>query len=327
MGTPADLFRVWRLRACVPFVFVLLFAIAGCRSSHGDSGSGAASTTPPISASSYPFDGNEAYSYLTAQCDFGPRVPGTEAHQKCEQYILDTLRPNVDEITEQDFHWDDPDRGKDLNLSNILARINPTGKPKIMICAHWDTRPTADMDFNPENRDKPIPGADDGASGVAVLLELAKQFHLAQPKACVELAFWDAEDWGPEDDKMYVGAKYFSKHAGDWRPDEAILIDMIGQKDLVIPEEGTSLQKEPRLIDTVYTAAADLGYAAQFPRRSDYTITDDHDPLLDAGIPAIDLIDFNYPYWHTLDDTPDKCSPDSLRIVGRVLSRVIYESH
>lgn len=307
-------------RICILFAIAVAVSMAGCHLSHRASGA-------RIPATAYPFDGDEAYAYLSAQCAFGPRPPATDAHRQCEQYIVDTIRPNVDELTEQKFHYSDPDRGKDLLLTNILARINSTGKPKIMLCAHWDTRPTADKDFNLDNRSKPIPGADDGASGVAVLLELAKQFHAARPAACVEIAFWDAEDWGPGDDKMYLGAKYFAKNAGDWRPDEAILIDMIGQKDLEVPEEATSLEQAPELVDTVWTAADDLGYKKNFPRRSDYKIIDDHDPLLDAGIPAIDLIDFNYAYWHTLDDTADKCSPQSLRIVGRVLSRVVYNAH
>ena len=301
----------------------LLIVLVGCHmaphASNADSG--------PTASALPPFDGAESFSYLTAQCAFGPRVPGTAAHDRCEQYILDTLRPNVDKLTTQDFHWSDPARNKRLNLSNIQASINPNGKKKILLCAHWDTRPTADEDFNPANRSTPIPGADDGASGVAVLLELAKQFHKARPECCVELGFWDAEDWGPGDDKMYVGATYFSQHPGEWRPDEAILIDMIGQKGLIIPQERTSLDKEPGLTETVWDAADALGYQQYFPRRSDYTITDDHDPMIDAGIPTIDLIDFNYAYWHTLDDTPDKCSADSLQTVGRVLTKVVDDYH
>jgi hypothetical protein len=310
-------------------LFVLLAALVclpllpiACRSQGDDGQSGAPRTAAPTVPD---FDSNESFQYLTQQCDFGPRVPNSATHQKCEQYILDNLKPYVDQTITQNFPYKDTNRNVDLHLSNILGIINPNGADKILLCAHWDTRPTADNDFTLANRDKPIPGADDGASGVAVLLELAKVFHKTRPKAEVILAFWDGEDWGPDDGHMYLGAIYFSKYPGNLKPNKAILIDMIGNKGVTVPREAYSENKEPALVDEFYNDADSLGYTQQFPSAAGQEIYDDHWPMIAAGIPTIDLIDFNYAYWHTLQDTPDKCSPGSLIIIGRSLELFVYD--
>ena len=271
------------------------------------------------------FDSANSFSMLEQQCTFGPRVPNTEAHAECEQYIIQQLKPYVDSTVLQNFKYHDTSRDVTLNLTNILGVINPGGTDKILLCAHWDSRPTADQDFDISNRNKPIPGADDGASGVAVLLELAKVFHVTRPKAEVILAFWDAEDWGPDDPHMYLGADYFSEHPGILMPNKAVLIDMIGNKGVTIPKEQYSAMHVAALQNEVYADAASLGYSAQFPNTQGFDITDDHVPMNEAGIPTVDLIDFNYAYWHTLQDTPDKCSPDSLNIVGRTLELFVYD--
>jgi len=297
---------------------VLPFA---CQSANQATDSSSATTTPVVPD----FDANESYAMLSAQCAFGPRVPNTAAHARCEQYIIDNLKPYVDQVVTQNFPYQDTNRNVNLHLTNILGIINPSGTDKILLCAHWDTRPTADNDFTFSNRDKPIPGADDGASGVAVLLELAKVFHKTRPNAEVILAFWDGEDWGPDDAHMYLGADYFSAHPGQLKPNKAILIDMIGNIGVTVPREAYSENSEPALMDEFYGDAAKLGYSAQFPDKAGLEITDDHWPMIAAGIPTIDLIDFNYAYWHTLQDTPDKCSPDSLMIIGRALEYFVYE--
>ena len=271
------------------------------------------------------FDQDRAFALLKQQCDFGPRVPNTVAHAKCQDLIVNDLRPNVDQVLTQDFVYPDHNRNVNLHLSNIIGVINPTAAHKILLCAHWDTRPTADNDFTPSNRNKPIPGADDGASGVAVLLELARAFHAQRPKTGVILAFWDGEDWGPDEAHMYLGAVYYAKHPVPIKPDKLILIDMIGQKDLVVPKEQFSQQRYPDLVDEVFKDAAALGYQTEFPMRDGEAISDDQLPLSNSGIPCIDLIDFNYASWHTLDDTPDKCSPQSLQAVGRTLEKFVYD--
>lgn len=310
--------------SCFVLPLLTVLALSGCHNSSAPAGqqSGAvahADATVPA------FDGDQAFSFLTDQVAFGPRVPNTPAHAECEQYILKNLKPYVNVTGTQNFTWQDNHRHVLLHLTNIFGVINPQAKPRIMICAHWDTRPTADEDFDIQNRTKPIPGADDGASGVAVLLELARVFHTTPPKCCVILTFWDGEDWGPDDPEMYLGARYFAKNPGPYKPDESILLDMIGQQNLVIPREQWSEQHYPQLDDQVWNAAHALGYTAQFPDEVKYDITDDQIPLGNVGIPSIDVIDFDYPYWHTLQDTPAHCSPDSLVIVGRTMEKVVYD--
>jgi hypothetical protein len=298
--------------------FIVLFLVCGCRNNPVAK----ATPTPPPP---YPaFDNNRAFADLSAQCAFGPRVPATTAHEKGLEFIRVNLTKFADSVQTQPFIWNDPDTGRHIPMTNIFGVINPSGSPRIMLSAHWDSRPTADQEVDPLKRRQPIPGADDGASGVAVLLELARGLHDQKPKACVILAFWDGEDWGPGEDNMYVGAAYFAKHMMNLKPDEGVLIDMIGQKALKIPIETNSYEHSPKLVDKVWKTAADLGLSSVFVQSMPYRIDDDHKPLIQAGIPTIDLIDFDYAYWHTLDDTPDKCSPDSLGFVGKVLGAFIY---
>ena len=223
------------------------FMMAGCHSPTGALHAQSSVSADPL-VNRPVFDAVRSFSDLEAQCAFGPRVPNTTAHDRCLKFLVSRLKPLADEVVTQDFVVTDTHRGVDLHLTNVLAVFNPKAKHKIMLCAHWDSRPTADNDFDLANRDKPIPGADDGASGVAVLLELARLFKEGRPAVGVVLAFWDAEDWGPDDAHMYLGARYFAKNPDGYRPDEAILIDMIGQKHLSIPEEVYSSDHYPRLV-------------------------------------------------------------------------------
>ena len=301
-----------------------LLLLAGCRT---QSQTMPAPTVPLLSvnAASPPvrsaFDGERAFSDLTAQCALGVRPPGSLGHAQCLELIRQRLAPNVDKVVLQPFTYTDPARHVTLHLTNILGIINPNAAKKVMLFTHWDTRPTADMDLDHKNQ--PIVGADDGASGTAAQLELARVFHAQRPKVGVILLFVDGEDWGPGEEKMYLGARYFAAHPGIYKPDYAILLDMIGKKDVTIFREGRSQEWQPELNAKVWKAAADLGYGANFPDSVKYTIGDDHVPFHEAGIPAIDLIDFDYAYWHTLGDTADKCSPQSLKAVGDVMAKVV----
>jgi len=304
-----------------PLAFAL-FVLPGCRT---QSQTVAVSTVPPPAAASPPtrsaFDGDRAYADLTAQCALGVRPPGSAGHAACLELIQKRLTPNVDKVVLQPFTYADPARHVTLHLTNILGIINPKATKKVMLFTHWDTRPTADMDL--DHKTQPILGADDGASGTAAQLELARVFHAKRPAIGVILLFVDGEDWGPGEEKMYLGARYFAAHPGLYKPDYAILLDMVGKKDVTIYREGRSQTWQPDLNDKVWKAAADLGYAANFPDSVKYTIGDDHVPFHNAGIPAIDLIDFDYAYWHTLGDTADKCSPQSLKAVGDVMAKVV----
>lgn len=301
-----------------------LLLSAGCRTQSQTNGhQGVASAAPPPAVRSA-FDGDRAFAMLQAQCDMGVRPPGSAAHEKCKAYILQQLTPNVDKVDTQAFPYHDPDRKVMLHLTNIIGVINPAAAKKVLLFTHWDTRPTADQDL--DHKDKPIIGADDGASGVATLLELARVLHAKRPTVGVILLFVDGEDWGPGEDKMYLGAIHFAQNPGAYKPAYAILLDMIGQKDLQIHREQGSQYEHPELNDRVWAAAAALGYGAQFPNSPiGQGIGDDHVPFNAAGIPAIDLIDFDYPYWHTLQDTADKCSPQSLKAVGDVMAKVVTD--
>ncbi|NSW78593.1 MAG: M28 family peptidase [Chthonomonadetes bacterium] len=268
------------------------------------------------------FDGKRAFADLEKQVSFGPRVPGTQAHLQCRDWLMTELEKSADRVELQTFTQ--VVNGKSLRLYNIFGIFNENAPRRIMLCAHWDTRPTADEELDPANRRKPILGANDGASGVAVLLELARQFKAKRPQVGVIIAFWDGEDYGPDVDTMLLGSRYFAKNMGKLRPTYGILLDMVGDKDLQIYKETNSVLAAPELVERVWRTAEQLGYRKYFPNAQKYTITDDHVPLIEAGVPCIDLIDFDYPYWHTLQDTVDQCSAQSLQIVGEVVAAVVY---
>ncbi len=271
------------------------------------------------------FDATRAFGDLSRQVRFGPRVPGTPGHAACRDFLVAELsRAAGVTATRQDFTK--TIRGKALALTNIVASTRPKAPRQILLCAHWDTRPTADEEIDEARRGLPIPGANDGASGVAVLLEIARQLAKNPPPLDIGVQFvlFDGEDYGPGDDAMYLGAKFYAARPALPKPEFAILIDMIGDKDLQIYRERFSDRRARAINDKVWAAAKALGSKA-FREGQGYEITDDHLPLLDAGIPTIDLIDFDYAPWHTLDDTPEQCAPESLKAVGDVLLKVIAD--
>lgn len=260
---------------------------------------------------------------MKAQVAFGPRTPGSEGHIKCRDWIVEECKKSTDKVKLQPFthHWTKTDA--DVKMWNILAEFN-VGAPKtVILMAHWDTRPFADQDSVFSNRTKPILGANDGASGVAVLLEILRSFKAEPPKVNVLFLFTDGEDLGPTLDEMFLGAVHFSLNAKAKDYSWGILLDMIGDKDLCIPKEPYSMQYAGSLVERFYSHAAELGESKTFPNRLQGYILDDHLSLNEAGIPTMDLIDFTYPSWHTLEDTVDKCSAESLGKVGRVLESFV----
>ena len=275
------------------------------------------------------FEADRAFKYLQKQCEFGPRPPGSVAHKQTRDYLVAELRKFAREVVTQDF-TQQVTAGK-LNLTNIIATFGPVGadlKPvhteKVLLAAHWDTRPFADRDPDPQKRHLPILGANDGASGVAILLELSRAFHLEPPDVQVIMVLFDGEDYGKTMSEMLLGSRYFARNMDDrWRPEYGILIDMVGDKDLDIYIEPNSARAAPDIVKKVWNRAKKLRlkgiYAEPGP-----AVMDDHIPLIRAGVKCIDIIDFNYPYWHSVEDTPDKCSPESLETVGKLLLDVIY---
>ena len=277
------------------------------------------------------FDEDHAFSYLVAQCDFGPRNPGSDGYYACLNYLITELDQSANEIILQDFSYQERRYNKQYNLENIIARFNPDSEFQTIISAHWDTRPWADQEDLRQDRDQPIIGANDGASGVAILLELAKIMGENPPPIGVNLVFFDGEDLGvPGENETYCqGSRFFAKNLPIPRPDEAINLDMVGDKQLVLPIERYSLEYHPKLVRYLWDRAKDMGLDA-FIGRVDYAIYDDHIPLNEiAGIPSIDIIDFKYPnsyanFWHTLNDIPENCSEESLGQVGALMVDYIY---
>lgn len=269
------------------------------------------------------FDAERAYRDLVRQCEFGPRVPGTQAHADCARWLVQTLYECTDTVAVQRFSA--TAGGKVLPLSNIIASFNPAGADHVLLAAHWDSRPTADRDPNPTSRGQPIAGANDGASGVAVLLGIARALNAHPPKQHVTIMLFDGEDYGPTADDMFLGSKHFARTFDGREVEWAVLLDMVGDRDLKLKPEGFSLGRAPAVVDRVWAAAERVG-ATAFVREPGPTVLDDHVFLLARGIPCIDVIDFDYPYWHTLADTPDKCAPDSLGQVGRAVLAALDEA-
>ncbi|MEJ2719952.1 MAG: M28 family peptidase [bacterium] len=272
------------------------------------------------------FTGDAAWSYLNAQCDFGPRPPGTPAHAKTVRFIAEHLKAQGAEVSFQRFEKKDPYSDRTLELINIIGTFSPKAGKRVLLAAHFDTRPWADQEKVDSLRTRPILGANDGASGVAVLLEIADIVGKGPPSGLgVDLVFFDGEDYGKSDDLEYflLGSKYFAANLGGYRQECGILLDMVGAKDARIYQEANSLAREPELTRGIFRRAEDLGLDVFVARRGQ-PVYDDHIPLLLAGIPMVDLIEFPYRYWHTLEDTPDKCSPETLRQVGVLVTDFVY---
>lgn len=269
------------------------------------------------------FDEDVAFSYLEQQVAFGPRNPGGEGHEACLDWMIAHLKSRADAVEPHTFVIEDPYGSAGLRLTNVLAIFNPGATVRVAFGAHWDSRPRADRE-DPPLMDTAIAGANDGASGVAVLLALADWLKENPPSMGVDLVFFDGEDYGLESDheNYLLGSQRFATDHPAWRPAALVVIDMIGDADLRIPMEGYSLRYNPSLVHVVFNRAAQLGLDA-FEAVESGAVLDDHVPFLQRGIAAVDLIDLDYGAWHTRRDTPDQCSARSLGQVGRLLTGLI----
>ena len=273
------------------------------------------------------FDGEAALRYAKAQLDFGPRIPGTTGAQKAGDWIVNEMKRRADTVIVQTWTHTTAD-GKQLPMRNILARYNPKATDRILYVTHWDTRPISDGAENLGERQLPVPGANDGASGVGLFVALGDALKKNPPSGGVDLLFVDGEDYGEFDDALadvLIGSAYFAKHPPDsaYKPIFGVLWDMIGDKDLAIKKEGYSLKRAPEVVDRVWSKAAELGHEGIFLNVDTGAITDDHLPLLEAGMRVIDVIDLDYPYHHRPSDTFDKISARSLSIVGEVAEALL----
>jgi hypothetical protein len=281
------------------------------------------------------FDAENAYRMVAKQVEFGPRNPGSEASVKTKQFFETELKKYADEVILQNFSYTGYDNEK-LQLTNVIAKFNPKAQNRIFICAHWDSRPRADQDKNDKNKELPIPGANDGASGCGVLLELARIMKQQKVDYGVDLILFDGEDYGKEGDlnNYCLGSKYFAANIPDgYKPSFGILLDLVGDKDAFFRKEGNSLQVLPEVVNMVWNIADKLN-AKTFIDAEGHAIYDDHIPLNQAGISTIDIIDSDLvgantsderrKYWHTQKDDMDNISKETLQQVGNVLTNLIY---
>ena len=274
-------------------------------------------------------DGARAHRRVVFQVDAGPRVPGTPGHAKVRDWIAAELERLGAKVEMQRFP--DSTLGRQEDLVNVIGRFAVPSerghRGPLVLCAHYDSRPFADQDPDSARRREPVPAANDGGSGVAVLLEVAELLSKRPPPCPIELAFFDGEDQGrPQEPGTFSrGARGYAARLRDPKPRGAFLLDMVGDRDLAIYPEGTSDERASNLVELVL-AAAKAARAPHFYPRPRYHVVDDHIPLLDAGVPAVDVIDFDYPAWHTTRDLPDQVSAESLAEVARVAAWLVYHS-
>lgn len=281
------------------------------------------------------FNADSAYSFVKAQCDFGPRVPNTKAHVACGDYLISKMKTWCDTVIVQSGVVTAFDNTR-LNFRNIISSFNPQSKRRILLFAHWDTRPWSDQDV--VDKDKPSLGADDGASGVAVLMEIARKLHQNKPSIGIDLIFFDAEDWGKEgggpeaEDSYALGTQYWAKHlhVNNYSADYGILLDMTGAKNAQFRKEGLSKQEAGFVVDKVWQMANRLGYSGYFLYEDGGWVTDDHVYVNRIHIPAIDIIHSvpgahsGFPsHWHTHKDNMSVIDPNTLKAVGQTLIGVV----
>ena len=288
------------------------------------------------------FNPDSAYAYVKAQCDFGPRTPNSTAHERCADWLVQKFQQFGATVIEQKDKvraWD----GELLQMRNIVASYNPDTRKRVLICSHWDSRPWADNDPDEKNHHTPIDGADDGASGVGVMLEIARQIQQQNTKIGIDLICFDLEDYGNpqwyegkhDENSWCLGSQYWSRtqHVEGYNARYGILLDMVGNANARFYREYFSQHLAGSVVSKVWKKAHNSGYGEFFPKKDGGAITDDHLPINNmAHIPCIDIIP-DYPdcdqssfgpVWHTLHDNISNISPVALKAVGQVLMEVIY---
>jgi hypothetical protein len=272
-----------------------------------------------------PFDGKRAMGYLQAICDIGPRLSGTAGMRKQQELIRKHFEALGARVEAQTFEAKQVSRQNAVEMTNLIVRWDPDKKRRVILCCHYDTRPIADQEPDPRKWREPFLSANDGGSGVALLMELGHHMKDLKLNVGVDFVFFDGEEfiWKPRVDEYFFGSKHFAR---TWKNDKqrpdyaaAILFDMVGGTDAKFPIEANSLMRARKLAIEVWKVAMELKSPMFLPKEGE-AVLDDHIALLDAGIPAIDIIDFSYPHWHRLTDTPANCSAASLAEVSRVVT-------
>jgi glutaminyl-peptide cyclotransferase len=329
---------------------LLVTCFASCKTDKKSESQSTESTQTAPAVAAPAFNADSAYAYIAKQVAFGPRVPNTAAHVKGGDYLVAKLKQFGFAVTEQKFQaktWD----GKTLNARNIIGSLNPQATKRIVLASHWDSRPRSDQDTTVADRDDPVLAANDGASGVGVLLELARtiQQAKAKPTVGIDLVFFDAEDWGKgevENDTekesgpnvnymgFCLGSRHWAKnpHVPGYKAYYGILLDMVGAKGATFAKEGYSMQYAPSIVNQVWQTASQLGYSQFFIDTPGSPITDDHlAPNLIAKIPMIDIIHTSsqtntgfFHAWHTNEDTMANIDRGTLKAVGQTLAQTLY---
>jgi Zn-dependent M28 family amino/carboxypeptidase len=310
----------------IPVVFFVAFSCGGQQ--------------VPAPQGSAEFDPASAYAFVKKQVEFGPRVPGTPAHAACADWLVKTLRQWTPDVVVQEFKARAYD-GRPLEGKNIVASFDKDKTDRVLLCAHWDSRPFADHDPDPANQFKPVMGANDGASGVGVLLEIARCLSIKKPAVGVDILLLDLEDFGEHrnwngysQDSWALGSQHWAKnpHRPGYKARFGILLDMVGGAGAVFPREGTSLYYAPAVVRKVWDAARALGLGRYFVETESDPLIDDHVYINRfARIPTADIIDYDsrrggFPEsWHTVGDTLDKIDRDSLAAAGRTVLAVVYQ--
>jgi hypothetical protein len=283
------------------------------------------------------FSKDSAFVYLKNQCNYGPRVPNTEAHRQCAAYLANELKRFGAKVIEQDATLE-AYNGTLLHAKNIIGQFYPEKDKRVILFAHWDSRPYSDHDPDPANHRKPVMGANDGASGVAVLLEIARLLQMEEPAIGVDIVFFDAEDYGEpsfeisnKQNTWCLGAQYWGRNPHYIiKPQYGILLDMVGGRDPQFYQDVTSVRMASGVLDKVWSTAKRLGYGDYFHTQVGGSIIDDHVYVnILTGIPTIDILDFSpergFPdTWHTVNDVPENIDIHTLGMVGNLVTTVIY---
>ena len=323
----------------ITLISLVLLSIVSCDNKQNSKP--AAQPAPQVKQVVIPdFNADSAYNYVAKQLEFGPRVPGSEAHKQCAEWFIDFFKEKADTVYVQDFRTR-LYNGNGIDGKNIIAAFNPEAKKRILLAAHWDSRPFADHDPDEKNWNTPIDGANDGASGVGVLMEIARVLKDNPINVGVDIILFDLEDYGAPyylnlmtNDDWALGSQYWAKnpHVYNYRAYFGILLDMVGAPNAKFPKEYYSQQFAPALSNDVWRIAREIGYADYFTNELGHPINDDHIYVnVHARIPMIDIIHLEnnsessfYPYWHTVKDNIEQIDPKTLGMVGDVVVNVIY---
>ena len=326
----------------VPLLALLIAGMTACGNSKNNQAAG--DTTPAGEASnvSVPaFNADSAYQYVKAQCDFGPRVPNTQAHRLCGEYLFQKLRQFGAQVYDQHADLIAYDNTI-LKARNIIASFNPDNRRRVLLCAHWDSRPYADEEQDEALQRKPILGANDGASGVGVLLEVARQLQQQAPTIGIDIVLFDAEDYGIptfyrgsyKPDTWCLGSQYWGRipHVAGYNARFGILLDMVGGRGATFYYEGFSQRTAGKYVKKIWDAAHRIGFGSYFPQRNGSEVTDDHVYVYQLRkIPCVDIINYDPnassgfgDFWHTHRDNMDIIDRATLQAVGQTVLEVIY---